>query len=217
MAINSTEVSYGFGQMGSAIMDLSKPVYPPKGKVIIAITMISDNVIFEELIPEEGRGESFLNTSTSENDNNYHGIHESAAIAAATYAPGSNITIGSGTTVVKPGQYVLMVNAGDTLDAGITVDNETPTPIYNGASSQGCFVETVNAAGTIITLGSANTTVANCQITPSGTQNLIFLDESAGAGGTNVATIKFPKGLTIAGRWTKVVPDESIIVCYFGE
>ena len=217
MAINSTEVSYGFGQMGSTIMDLSKPVYPPKGKVIIAITMISENVIFEELIPEEGRGESFMNTSTSENDNNYHGIHESAAIAAATYAPGSNITIGTGTTAVKPGQYVLMVAAGDTLNTGITVDNETPTPIYNGASSQGCFVETVNAAGTIITLGSANTTVANCQITPNGTQNLIFLDESAGAGGTSVSGIKFPKGLTIAGRWTKVIPDESTIVCYFGE
>ena len=69
----------------------------------------------------------------------------------------------------------------------------------------------------IITLGSANTTVANCQITPSGTQNLIFLDESAGAGGTSVSGIKFPKGLTIAGRWAKVIPDESTIVCYFGE
>jgi len=216
MAINSTEVSYGFGQMGSTIMDINgKPVYPPKGKVIIAITMLSDNVIFEELTPEEGRGESFMNTSTSENDNNYHGIHESAAIAAATYAPGANITIGAGTTAVKPGQYVLMVNAGDTLNAGITVDAETPTPIYNGASSQGCFVETVNAAGTIITLGSAGS--QSCQITPNGSQNLIFLDESAGAGGSNAATIKFPKGLTIAGRWATVTPSSSTIVCYFGE
>tara|TARA_B100001123_G_scaffold432511_1_gene555700 strand:- start:45 stop:695 length:651 start_codon:yes stop_codon:yes gene_type:complete len=216
MAINSTEVSYGFGQMGSAIMDLDKPVYPPKGKVIIAITMLTDDVVFDTLTPEEGRGESFLSTSTSENDNNYHGIHESSAIAAATYAPGSNITI-TASTLVKPGQYVLLVNAGDSLNAGITVDAETPTPIYNGVGRQGCFVDTVNAAGTIITLGSANTTAANCQITPSGTQNLIFLDESAGAGGTNVASIKFPKGLTIAGRWTKVVPSSSTIVCYFGE
>ena len=217
MAINSTEVSYGFGQMGSLITDLDKPVYPPKGKVIIAITMVTDNVIFDTMTTEEGRGASYVSTSTSENDNNYHGVHESAAIAAATYAPGSNITIGSGTTAVKPGQYVLMVNAGDSLNAGITVDAETPTPIYNGVGRQGCFVDTVNAAGTIITLGSANTTAANCQITPSGTQNLMFLDESAGAGGTNVAGIKFPKGLTIAGRWTKVIPDESTIVCYFGE
>ena len=217
MAINSTEVSYGFGQMGSLITDLDKPVYPPKGKVIIAITMVTDNVIFDTMTTEEGRGASYVSTSTSENDNNYHGIHESAAIAAATYAPGANITIGAGTTAVKPGQYVLMVNAGDSLNAGITVDAETPTPIYNGVGRQGCFVDTVNAAGTIITLGSANTTAANCQITPSGTQNLLFLDESAGAGGSNAATIKFPKGLTIAGRWATVTPSSSTIVCYFGE
>jgi len=215
MAINSTEVSYGFGQMGSLITDLDKPVYPPKGKVIIAITMITDNVVFDTMTSEEGRGASYVSTSTSENDNNYHGVHESAAISAATYAPGSNITIGSGTTAVKRGQYVLMVAAGDTLDAGLTVDGDTPTPIYNGAGRQGCFVDTVNAAGTIITLGSAGS--QSCQITPNGSQNLIFLDESAGAGGSNAATIKFPKGLTIAGRWATVTPSSSTIVCYFGE
>ena len=30
MGINSTEVSYGFGQMGSAFTNLAKPIYPPK-------------------------------------------------------------------------------------------------------------------------------------------------------------------------------------------
>ena len=215
MAINSTEVSYGFGQMGSLITDQTKPVYPPKGKVIIAITMISDDVTFETMTPEEGRGASYVSSSTSENDNNYHGVHESAAISAATYAPGSNITIGSGTTAVKRGQYVLIINTIDTLYNGITVDSDTPTPIYNGAGRQGCFVDTVNAAGTIITLASAGS--QSCQIQPSGSQSLLFLDESAGAGGTNTASIQFPKGLNIAGRWATVTPESSTIICYFGE
>ena len=37
MGINSTEVTYSFGQMGSIFTNLAKPVYPPKDHVIVAI------------------------------------------------------------------------------------------------------------------------------------------------------------------------------------
>ena len=40
MGINSTEVAYGFGQMGSAYTDLAKPIVPPQGMVIVAIQII---------------------------------------------------------------------------------------------------------------------------------------------------------------------------------
>ena len=43
MGINSTEVSYGFGQMGSAFTNLAKPVYPPKDHVIVAIQFLDNN------------------------------------------------------------------------------------------------------------------------------------------------------------------------------
>ena len=42
MASNSTEVIYGFGQMGSIFNDDATPVRPPVGKVIVAVTFITD-------------------------------------------------------------------------------------------------------------------------------------------------------------------------------
>tara|TARA_R110000744_G_scaffold303197_1_gene411989 strand:- start:67 stop:495 length:429 start_codon:yes stop_codon:yes gene_type:complete len=49
MAVNSTEVSYGFGQMGSGHIKASATdLMPPAGSVIVAITML-DNVSFAVL------------------------------------------------------------------------------------------------------------------------------------------------------------------------
>jgi hypothetical protein len=46
MGINSTEVAYGFGQMGSGhIKAAATDLLPPAGSVIVAITML-DNVSF---------------------------------------------------------------------------------------------------------------------------------------------------------------------------
>ena len=43
MGQNSTEVAYGFGQMGSVFTNLAKPVYPPKDHVIVAIQFLAAN------------------------------------------------------------------------------------------------------------------------------------------------------------------------------
>tara|TARA_R110000787_G_scaffold205600_1_gene315911 strand:- start:243 stop:671 length:429 start_codon:yes stop_codon:yes gene_type:complete len=43
MGVNSTEVSYGFGQMGSGHIKVAvTDLMPPKGSVIVAITMLDD-------------------------------------------------------------------------------------------------------------------------------------------------------------------------------
>ena len=43
MGVNSTEVSYGFGQMGSGhIKAAATDLMPPAGSVIVAITMLAD-------------------------------------------------------------------------------------------------------------------------------------------------------------------------------
>ena len=45
MGINSTEVSYGFGQLGSAYTTAgSDAIKPPTNKVFVAVTMLSDTI-----------------------------------------------------------------------------------------------------------------------------------------------------------------------------
>ena len=45
MGINSTEVSYGFGQLGSAYTTASSDaIKPPTNKVFVAVTMLSDTI-----------------------------------------------------------------------------------------------------------------------------------------------------------------------------
>ena len=45
MGINSTEVSYGFGQMGSAYTTASSDaIKPPTGKVFVAVQILEDTV-----------------------------------------------------------------------------------------------------------------------------------------------------------------------------
>ena len=45
MGQNSTEVAYGFGQLGSGFSDEAVAVTPPTGKVIIAMTFLEDTVL----------------------------------------------------------------------------------------------------------------------------------------------------------------------------
>tara|TARA_R110000803_G_scaffold5440_1_gene17898 strand:- start:359 stop:721 length:363 start_codon:yes stop_codon:yes gene_type:complete len=45
MGQNSTEVAYGFGQLGSVFSDEAVAVAPPAGKVIIAMTFLEDTVL----------------------------------------------------------------------------------------------------------------------------------------------------------------------------
>ena len=45
MGINSTEVAYGFGQMGSAFTDEDAAVTPPAGRVIVAITFLEETTL----------------------------------------------------------------------------------------------------------------------------------------------------------------------------
>tara|TARA_R110002012_G_C11248892_1_gene566427 strand:- start:170 stop:523 length:354 start_codon:yes stop_codon:yes gene_type:complete len=69
MGINSTEVSYGFGQLGSVYgVAGGSDLVPPTNKVFVAITMI-ENTIFESstgLISSEPT--KYINTETNAND-----------------------------------------------------------------------------------------------------------------------------------------------------
>jgi len=52
MGINSQEVAYAFGQMGSGHLKVvATDFFAPKGKVIVAITML-ENILFDKLLAD---------------------------------------------------------------------------------------------------------------------------------------------------------------------
>ena len=83
MGINSTEVAYGFGQLGSGFCDTAGAFTPPTGKVIVAIQFLADNtptVLTPEKLDELGPGfpeitggtnVTGINSTNTRNSNGY--------------------------------------------------------------------------------------------------------------------------------------------------
>jgi|TARA_R100000479_G_C6321774_1_gene178044 hypothetical protein len=60
MGINSQNVAYGFGQMGSGhIKAAASDLIPPHGRVIVAITML-DAVKFDQLVADDSFASSLV-------------------------------------------------------------------------------------------------------------------------------------------------------------
>jgi len=97
MGINSTEVSYGFGQLGSAYTTSSSDaIKPPTGKVFVAVQMLTDTVFDSSggLVAEQ----RVNNTITSSVTNN---VYIGTEAAANDLAAGSEtVDEGSGGKVV---------------------------------------------------------------------------------------------------------------------
>jgi len=222
MGINSQEVAYGFGQLGSAYTDLAKPIVPPQGMVIVAIQFLADNtptVLTPEKLDSRGPGYVSISGTTSDivgvadNYMNFHGITTAHCDTATTYAAGADVSIAaaSGTqdhSKIQVGQYVLLVNDADHEAAGITIDSDTPIPIYSGPNQQGVKVTGIASNGD---------PQLSAEITPTTSQSLIFLGPEQGAGGITAASQVFPKGITIVGRWTTFTPSAAGVICYFGK
>ena len=222
MGINSTEISYGFGQLGSAYTDLAKPIVPPQDMVIVAIQFLADNiptVLTPEKLDSRGPGYVSISGTTSDivgvadNYMNFHGITTAHCDTATTYAAGADVSIAAagGTqdhSKIQVGQYVLLVADADHEAAGITIDSETPIPIYSGPNLQGVKVTGVASNGD---------PQLSAQITPTTSQSLIFLGPEQGAGGITAASQTFPKGAVIYGRWTTFTPATGGVICYFGK
>ena len=210
MGINSTGTSYNFGQLGSVTCQTATPVVPPQGMVITAIQFLADNT--PTVLKSENlgaTGPNFFSTEAADHIN-FNGVTE-VNVTDGTYAAGANITIASAKTEIKVGQYVLLIAQANSTTSGITLDTETPVPIYGGPSNQGVFVTAYNNTTTSLQLSA--------QITPS-SQSLVFLDNYNGAGGNDADGIVYPKGLTIVGRYTTITPAADStgggVICYFG-
>ena len=98
MGINSTEVSYGFGQLGSAYTTASSDaIKPPTNKVFIAITMLADTVFdaSEGLVADNPTARTAVATTATA------GVYIGTEKAANDLADGSETTDeGSGGIVV---------------------------------------------------------------------------------------------------------------------
>ena len=64
MGINSQNVAYGFGQMGSGhIKAAASDLVPPHGRVIVAITML-DAVKFDQLVADDSFASSLVDQTS---------------------------------------------------------------------------------------------------------------------------------------------------------
>ena len=224
MGINSTEVSYGFGQMGSAYTDLAQTIIPPQGGVIVAIQFLADNtptVLTPEKLDERGPGYVSISGTTGDHVDaadlymNFNGITSAACDTATTYAAGADVSIAAASgnqdhSKIQIGQYVLLVNddADEDGATAMTIDSETDIPIYSGPNQRGVYVTGIASNGD---------PQLSAQITPTTSQSLIFLGPQQGAGGITAASQVFPRGLTIYGRWTEFKPSAAGVICYFGK
>jgi hypothetical protein len=103
MGINSQEVAYGFGQMGSVFTDTANaPITPPSDKVFVAITFLADTQL--ELLGTNAGG---LTGDTSDPNAEYIGTDVAAHDA------------GSATTVTGTGGKI--IDNSNTFPKGVTI------------------------------------------------------------------------------------------------
>ena len=122
MGINSTEVAYNFGQLGSVFNDGTGAITPPTGKVFVAITMLSDTT-FETtngLIADNdaaGAGLEYINTAGAAHDNNLTPNLGESGTGGLTVDSSNNfpegITIYGRWTSVKPAGGHIIAYIGD--------------------------------------------------------------------------------------------------------
>ena len=110
MGVNSTEVAYGFGQLGSAYSDVAKTIIPPVNHVICAITFLADNtptVLTSEKLGERSHGPSYINIQATNgdiqvagNDVNFNGV-VAKDIGDGAIAAGADVTLTSLSDKIK--------------------------------------------------------------------------------------------------------------------
>ncbi len=227
MGQNSTSVAYSFGQMGSAYSDVAQTIIPPQNHVIVAIQFLDDNtptIMEPERLDTAGPNFPYIASGANtdldadSNDFNANGV----VTLDLTDNAGSNINpvvlSGGANAKVKPGQFVLLVNDTAETDGDplITLDGQTPAPVYHGPNARGVKVKSVDGANITLERHLTNGSPAFEGLSPD-SQSLIFLDEYHGAGGIIADGQVYPKGITIYGRWTAFRPSASGVICYFGK
>ena len=103
MGINSTEVSYGFGQVGSAFNDGTALMKPPTGKVFIAITMLADTT-FEShggLVAQQDSRSGLEYISTEDASGTAQTAHDASDNSETTSTGSGGLVVDSSNTFPK--------------------------------------------------------------------------------------------------------------------
>jgi len=108
MGINSTEVSYGFGQMGSIFNDSANPMFPPTGKVFVAVQFL------EETTLEANGGLVAEQDSTN-------GLEFISTLDASGVAQTAHDIAHSGSPTAVSGAGGLVVDNSNTIPAGTII------------------------------------------------------------------------------------------------
>mgnify|MGYP006158275201 CR=1 FL=1 len=190
MGQNSTEVSYGFGQMGSAHTDLAAQVRPPKGMVIVAIQFLAANILSELTaeVPRVG-GAEYVGTLVAANDTG-----DTTATCAGT---------GNDTELV-------MSAVNPDVKVGMIIESQSDADIPYSLTAP-TTVTAIAADGITLTMSKA--------IAVSSQTCGFFSPRGSGFGGIQLSGVNFPTGIVIYGRWTSVTPavdTDGGIICYFG-
>ena len=191
MANNSTEVSYGFGQLGSIHCQTTSSVYPPKGMVIVAITFLANNT--PTVLRPEAQGTGAVDGFQCIN----------------TEAAGHNL--GDAQQAISDGSAATahtLTGVNANIKVGMQVYSNTEDLCENkSTNTPRCFVTKVD--GTAIEFNRAVT----------GASTTLTFSNETGHGGEDASGIVYPRGLTIYGRWTEVKPSADAdggIICYLG-
>ena len=211
MGINSTEVSYGYGQFGSAYLTNSSSntqFFAPAGLVIVAITGLTkgagaggtDGVTFtngsDGLVPEKsstgGSGTEYVNTTYAANS------FGDTSSTGSTTGSSVTLTISAANANIKPGMIINSNENTSIKDIPFSLSDPTTVVAYDGATTV-----TMSKAHTV-----ASTTIAFRH--PKGV--------GLGVGGEKANnSMVVPSGATIFGRWKACKVKEGSCIVYFGE
>jgi hypothetical protein len=107
MGINSTEVAYGFGQLGSGFLDDTGALTPPAGMVVIAVDLLEDST-FTQLRAANSNTAAYIQVGTQVANN---GANSEAIDSSNTFPKGKTIfgrwdavTLATGSAIVYYGR-----------------------------------------------------------------------------------------------------------------
>ena len=93
-------------------------------------------------------------------------------------------------------------------------DDTNSTPAGNTNRTTKVFVAITFLEDTVFDSGTEGLVPQESQNFPSSTGTSTDIDAD---GGDVVDSETFPKGVTIYGRWTTIVPSAAPVICYFGK
>ena len=198
MGINSTEVSYGFGQFGSAFTDTAaNTITAPEELAIVAIQFIG-SASLSSLVAKDAN--LFPNTVSSAHDSGRYTRTVDGATSSATKVIFDQENAGTGSVdEIKVGDELYTTSTGVIIGTvtALNPDGDNTKEISISASSS-------ISDGITITFLRPNAVNGH------------------GVGGQTLASGQvFPAGLTIYGRWDSVSLNaddtDGGIICYFGK